>query len=81
MTAEEFGEIVLRANNDGSLVRLKDVARIALGAEDYTQRAYTNGEPAAAIVVYQAPRLERARHQRSSRRRRSRNSPSAFRKT
>jgi HAE1 family hydrophobic/amphiphilic exporter-1 len=55
LTAEEFGDIVLRANNDGSLVRLKDVARIALGAESYTQRAYTNGEPAAAILLYQTP--------------------------
>src|SRR6185436_14472334 len=42
MTAEEFGDVVVRANADGSLVRLKDVARIELGAENYTQQAFGN---------------------------------------
>ena len=55
LTAEEFGDIILRANSDGSLVRLKDVARISLGAESYTQQAYSNGEPASAILLYQNP--------------------------
>ncbi|MCI0627855.1 MAG: multidrug efflux RND transporter permease subunit, partial [Acidobacteria bacterium] len=54
-TAEEFGEIVVRANVDGSVVRLKDVARIELGALNYLQRSRTNGRPGAIILVFQAP--------------------------
>jgi len=53
--AEEFGNIIVRANPDGSLVRLKDVARIELGAENYTQQAYGNGTPAAIMGLYQVP--------------------------
>ena len=47
MNADEFGDIILRANPDGSLVRLKDVARISLGSENYNQQAYTNGLPSS----------------------------------
>ena len=49
MSAEEFGEIIVRANADGSFVRLKDVARLELGAENYTQQAYGNGAPATLV--------------------------------
>src|SRR5215831_13212149 len=55
MSAEEFGDIIVRANPDGSLVRLHDVARIELGVENYNTRAYTNGAPAALIGLYQIP--------------------------
>ena len=55
MSADEFGDIILRANPDGSLVRLKDVATINLGAESYTQQATTNSAPAAIILLYQNP--------------------------
>src|SRR5271168_1673141 len=55
LNADEFGNIIVRANPDGSLVRLKDVARIQLGAETYTQEAYTNGAPSAIIGLYQNP--------------------------
>ena len=55
MNAEEFGDIIIRANPDGSLVRLKDVARIELGAETYTEQAYTNGAPSAIVGLYQNP--------------------------
>jgi HAE1 family hydrophobic/amphiphilic exporter-1 len=55
MNADEFGNIIVRANPDGSFVRLKDVARIQLGAETYTQKAYTNGAPSAIIGLYQNP--------------------------
>ena len=51
----EFGEIVLRANPDGSMVRVKDVARIELGAQVYTLRGRLNGRPAAVIALYQLP--------------------------
>src|SRR5512132_3426732 len=55
MNADEFGDVVVRANADGSLVRLKDVARIELGAENYTQQAYGNGVPATLVGLYQVP--------------------------
>src|SRR5215831_19000929 len=52
---EEFGEVVLRLNPDGSTVRLRDVARIELGALDYTQIGRYNGQPAAIIALFQTP--------------------------
>jgi hydrophobic/amphiphilic exporter-1 (mainly G- bacteria), HAE1 family len=54
-TAEEFGEIVVRANPDGSQVRLKDVSRIELGSLNYMQDGRYNGKPAGVIAVQQAP--------------------------
>jgi multidrug efflux pump len=51
----EFGEIVLRANNDGSSVRLKDVARLELGAQTYATSARLNGQPATGIGVQLSP--------------------------
>jgi hydrophobic/amphiphilic exporter-1 (mainly G- bacteria), HAE1 family len=53
--AEEFGDIVVRLDPDGSTVRLKDVARIELGALTYTQIGRVNGRPSVAIAVFQAP--------------------------
>jgi HAE1 family hydrophobic/amphiphilic exporter-1 len=53
--AEEFGEIVVRLNPDGSVVRLKDLARIELGALIYTQIGRLNGQPSLIIAIYQAP--------------------------
>jgi HAE1 family hydrophobic/amphiphilic exporter-1 len=55
MSAEEFGDIIVRANSDGSLVRLRDVARIELAVEDYNMQAYTNGAPGTLIALYQVP--------------------------
>ena len=54
-TPEEFGQIVVRSNPDGSVVRLKDVARIELGALNYQQRSRINGQPSAIIAVFQPP--------------------------
>jgi multidrug efflux pump len=54
-TPEEFGRIVVRSNPDGSVVRLKDVARIELGTLNYQQSSRMNGQPAAIIAVSQAP--------------------------
>ena len=54
-TPEEFGQIVVRSNPDGSVVRLKDVARIELGALNYQQTSRANGQPAAIIAVFQVP--------------------------
>src|SRR6266851_3908375 len=53
--AEEFGDVVLRLNPDGSTVRLKDVARIELGSLNYTQIARYSGKPANIIAVFQTP--------------------------
>src|SRR5919205_571338 len=52
---EEFGQIVVRSTPDGSVVRLKDVSRIELGAQNYQQRARFGGKPAAIVAVFQAP--------------------------
>src|SRR5215510_726351 len=54
-TPEEFGQIVVRSTPDGSVVRLKDVSRIELGAQNYQQRARFGGKPAAIVAVFQAP--------------------------
>ena len=55
ISAEEFGEIVVRAQSDGSVVRLKDVARIELGAQVYNLVGRLDGKPSAVIAVYQLP--------------------------
>ncbi len=52
---EEFGEIVVREMPDGGIVRVKDVARIELGSQDYTLSGRINGKPGAIIAVYQLP--------------------------
>ena len=54
-TEEEFGNIVIRANQDGSMVRLKDVARTELGSQMYNMIGRMNGKPAALIAIYQLP--------------------------
>ncbi|MGO9952608.1 MAG: efflux RND transporter permease subunit [Dissulfurispiraceae bacterium] len=55
VTPEEFGRIVLRANPDSSLVRLKDVARLDLGAQDYNIQGRFNGQPSAILALFQLP--------------------------
>src|SRR3954453_17100363 len=54
-TPEEFGEIVVRANADGSFVRVKDIARIELGAQTYNIKGRLNGQPSAILALYQLP--------------------------
>ncbi|PWE53516.1 multidrug efflux RND transporter permease subunit [Metarhizobium album] len=54
-TPEEFGDIIVKSGTDGAITRLKDVARIELGAADYTLRSLLDGNPAVAIPVFQAP--------------------------
>ena len=54
-SAEQFANIVLRANADGSTVRLRDVARVELGAQSYGTRARLNGEPSTGIAVQLSP--------------------------
>ena len=55
VTEKQFGDIVVRENPDGSVVRLKDVARIELGAQVYSIAGRLNGEPAAVMAIYQLP--------------------------
>ncbi len=54
-TPEQFGEIVLRAGPGGAIVRVKDVARIELGAQNYDRMARLNGKSCALIALYQLP--------------------------
>jgi multidrug efflux pump len=50
-TSEQFGNVLLKVNPDGSQVRLKDVARVGLGGQDYNINAQYNGQPASGIAV------------------------------
>ena len=52
---EEFGQIVVRGSLGGAVVRLKDVARIELGSQNYSAVGRLNGKPGAIIAVYQLP--------------------------
>jgi HAE1 family hydrophobic/amphiphilic exporter-1 len=52
---EEFARIVVRANSDGSFVRLKDVARIELGTQVYNLQGRLDGKPSAVVAIYQLP--------------------------
>ena len=54
-SAEEFGQIVIRANPDGSILRLKDLARLDLGSQTYNLVGRYSGKPAAVVAVYQLP--------------------------
>jgi hydrophobic/amphiphilic exporter-1 (mainly G- bacteria), HAE1 family len=54
-TPEQFGDIVIRANPDGSVLRLKDVARVELGAANMDTESRLNGNPAVSIGLYLAP--------------------------
>ena len=54
-TPEQFGDIVLRANPDGSLLSVRDVARVELGAQNEDVEGRFNGEPAVAIGLYLSP--------------------------
>ncbi len=54
-TPEEFGNIVVRANPDGSVLRVRDVARVELGAATQDTESRLNGNPAVTIGIYLAP--------------------------
>ena len=54
-SVEEFENIVIRTNPDGSVLRLSDVARLELGAANLDRETRFNGGPAAAIAIYQTP--------------------------
>jgi hydrophobe/amphiphile efflux-1 (HAE1) family protein len=52
---EEFGDVVIRRGEDGSVVRLRDVARVDIGAENYLMRSYFDGQPGIGLAVSQLP--------------------------
>ncbi len=52
---KEFGNIILKSDDKGGILRLKDVARIELGAQDYSVNSFFNGEPAVAFAIYLQP--------------------------
>ena len=54
-TAAQFGDIVLRANPDGSTLKIKDVARVELGAQNEDTESSLSGKPAVAIGIYLSP--------------------------
>ena len=54
-TPDEFGEIILRVEDGGRILRLKDVARIELGSQKYNVVSRLEGKPTAGIAVYQLP--------------------------
>ena len=54
-TEEEFGEIIVKNGDNGEVVRLRDVARIELGAADYALRSLLNNKSAVAIPIFQSP--------------------------
>ena len=52
---DQFENIVIRAEPDGSVTRLRDIARVELGAQDYTQNSYLDNKPAVALGIFQRP--------------------------
>jgi HAE1 family hydrophobic/amphiphilic exporter-1 len=55
VSPEEFGQIVVRETPDGGIVRVRDVARIELGSQDYSVSGRLNGKPSAILATYQLP--------------------------
>jgi multidrug efflux pump len=55
VTKQQFGDIIVRAEPDGSVIRVRDVARVDLGAQTYNVTGRLDGKPAAIVAVYQTP--------------------------
>ena len=55
VTTQQFGDVVVRANPDGSVLRVKDVARLELGAQNSDSESRLNGQPSVAAAIYLAP--------------------------
>ena len=52
---KEFGSVIVRATEDGRIVRVRDIARVELGAKDYISNSYLNNKPAVALGIFQRP--------------------------
>ncbi|HEX7361116.1 MAG TPA: efflux RND transporter permease subunit, partial [Bryobacteraceae bacterium] len=55
ISKQQFGNVILRTNPDGSTLRLKDVARVSLGAQNYNSSGRYNGKPSAILAIFQLP--------------------------
>jgi HAE1 family hydrophobic/amphiphilic exporter-1 len=55
VTEQQFADIIVRANPDGSVVKMRDVARVELGTQTYNMIGRLNGKPAAIVAIYQLP--------------------------
>lgn len=55
VSVEEFSDVVVRATSDGALIRIRDIARVELGAKSSDSNVRYNGKPATGIAIYQAP--------------------------
>lgn len=55
VTAEQFGDIILRTGSDGALLKLKDIAKVELGSQSYTNTARVSGKPSGVIGISQLP--------------------------
>lgn len=53
--AEQFSNVVVKTGEDGRLLRVRDIARVELGAREYATNSYLDGDPAVAMVVFQRP--------------------------
>ncbi len=54
-TTDQFGDIIIRVNDTGGIVRVRDIARVELGAQTYASVSQLNGKPAATMAIYQSP--------------------------
>ena len=54
-TPEEFGDVIIKVGEKGAITRLKDIARIELGASEYALRSLLNNKSAVAIPIFQSP--------------------------
>ncbi|HEY4547726.1 MAG TPA: multidrug efflux RND transporter permease subunit, partial [Pedomonas sp.] len=54
-TAEQFGDIIVKTGADGQITRLRDVARVEMGADGYSLRSLLNGKPAVALQIFMSP--------------------------
>ncbi len=54
-TPKEFGSVIVRSTDDGRIVRVRDIARVEIGAKSYTTNSYLNNNPAVALGVFQRP--------------------------
>ncbi len=61
-TPEEFGEVIVRSTDGGATVRVKDIARVELGAQDYSIAARIDGQPTAAIAIRLSPGANALEH-------------------
>jgi len=63
---EQFGNVIVREAPNGGTVRVRDMARVELGTQDYSLKARLNGKPSAIVAVYQLPGTNAVKRSRAS---------------